>query len=367
MSDLKMSVSRDALHVAVSKILGVISSFETVPVLKTYHLQASGKVLKIAATDMELGVTVAVDVEKLDQEGEIALPAKKVNEIVRSLAPEGIISIEGNEGVATIRSGKTMWKIRGILGSEFPEMPSFVDDAQVWVLKREELLVILERLSGLTVGDADLRTSYKAIGVQSPYIMATNGQVLGLQEHEFECGSVKQIPGSCGRDLMAVLRLSGEDEVKVVQGNEFLFFEVGEDVFFTRLLDEWAFPDISEFIDAIKEGVEFGQISRGEFQAAVQRVKVTSSEEKHEIKLEFKGRMLKLTSSTQEGDMAEEEILCKTLHKEDGGKVCVVGWTGLVQGLDAMQADSVSLMVLETCLVLRDPGIHLSFVLVRRN
>ena len=365
MSDISMNVSRDAFNVAVSKIEGVISSFETVPVLKTYHLLAVGKEVKIAATDMELGVTVSVDVESMEQAGDIAIPARKLNEIIRSLPAGAMMFMSSKEGVITVRSGRTMWKIRGILGSEFPEMPSFTDDGQVWVLKRQELLVILERLSSLIASESDLRTGYKAIAVRSPHIMATDGQVLGLQKHDFVCGSVEQIPGACTKDLMAVLRLSGEDEVRMVQGQQFLFVEVGEDVFFTRLLDEWEFPEVSGFTDGLKEDEQFGSINRKELQLAVQRVKVTSSQDKQEIDMLFKGEVVRLTSSTREGDKAQEEMGCAFPWKEEIS--CVVSWVGLLKGLDVMQSDKIKLKVLDTCLMLKDSSIHLTYMLSRRD
>lgn len=366
MSDMKLQISRDALSVVVGKIEGVISSFETVPVLKTYHLQAVGKELKVAATDMELGVTVKATVDELAQEGDVAMPAKKLNEIVKSL-PEGVnLMVEVKDGIVTICSGKTRWKIRGILGSEFPEMPVFADSAQVWVLKREELLVILERLSPLVVSDTDMRVCYKAISVGKDRIMATDGEVLGSQRHEFACGSVEQIPGACTRDLMSVLKLSGEDEVSVIQGEEFVFIEVGDDIFFTRLLDNWAFPDVSELLTNSAKIKKFGHIDRKAFLSAIQRVKVTSSAEKQEIQLSFQDNNLKLTASTREGDSAEEELG----YKKTGGfqtQVCVVNWTKLVLGLSSMQSDRVDIKILDSCFVLADPGIFLGYIMMRRD
>ena len=370
MSDMKLEISRDALSVVVGKIEGVISSFETVPVLKTYHLQAVGKELKVAATDMELGVTVRTTVDELAQEGDVAMPAKKLNEIVKSL-PEGVnLSISVKDGIVTICSGKTRWKIRGILGSEFPEMPVFADSAQVWVLKREELLVILERLSPLVVPDTDIRVCYKAISVGESRIMATDGEVLGSQRHEFSCGSVEQIPGACTRDLMAVLKLSGEDEVSVIQGEEFVFIEVGDDIFFTRLLDNWAFPDVNELLTNSAKVKKFGHIDRQAFLSAVQRVKVTSSAEKQEIQLSFRGNGLKLTTSTREGDSAEEGIGFKKTDEtlaEATDINCVVNWTKLVLGLSSMQSDRVDIKILDSCFVLADPGIFLGYIMMRRD
>jgi DNA polymerase-3 subunit beta len=96
----------------------------SMPILSNILLSTDGnKTLRLAATDLYLSVTASANAE-IKTAGTIALAARTLFEIVKSL-PEGELSLQvvGNHA-AEIRSGKVRFKIPGMPGQDFPALPN---------------------------------------------------------------------------------------------------------------------------------------------------------------------------------------------------------------------------------------------------
>src|SRR3990172_2637024 len=107
---------------AVARSVGVRS---TLPVLDNMLLSIEGKRLKIAATNLEIGVIKYVAVE-VKSEGEITVPAKTLVELVSGLG-QNKLTLESTGEVLTLQSGKLKASVNGIAASEFPAIPLFSD------------------------------------------------------------------------------------------------------------------------------------------------------------------------------------------------------------------------------------------------
>ncbi|MBI2017947.1 DNA polymerase III subunit beta [Candidatus Daviesbacteria bacterium] len=103
---------------AVSRSVGVRS---TLPILDNILLSIEGEKLKVAATNLEIGVIKYLAVE-VGTAGEITVPAKTLTDIISGLGPSKVdIEVEGE--LLTIHSGKFKATINGITASEFPSIP----------------------------------------------------------------------------------------------------------------------------------------------------------------------------------------------------------------------------------------------------
>jgi DNA polymerase-3 subunit beta len=110
----------------------------SMPILSNILLSTEGpKTLRLAATDLYLSVSSTANAE-VKQGGTIALAARTLFDIVKSL-PEGELSLQvvGNHA-AEIRSGKVRFKIPGMPGQDFPSLPS-AGGAEFAALEAEDL------------------------------------------------------------------------------------------------------------------------------------------------------------------------------------------------------------------------------------
>src|SRR3989344_8085251 len=122
-------LQQDLLHSlqAVARSIGIRS---TLPVLDNILLSIedpsagrAGQRLKIAATNLEIGVIKYVAVE-VKSEGEITVPAKTLVELVSGLG-QNKLTLESKGEVLTLQSGKLKASVNGIAASEFPAIPLF--------------------------------------------------------------------------------------------------------------------------------------------------------------------------------------------------------------------------------------------------
>lgn len=105
----------------------------TLPVLTHVLLATDNGRLKIAATNLELGVTCWIGA-KVEDEGAITVPARTFNDLV-ALLPADRVDLELNIRTQTLRvqAGKTDNNIKGIDAQEFPIIPTFNATAAVFV------------------------------------------------------------------------------------------------------------------------------------------------------------------------------------------------------------------------------------------
>lgn len=118
---MKFTVLQQDLLPYLQAVSRSVGSKSTLPVLDNILLATEGSVLKIAATNLEIGVIKYIPVEVLDA-GEVTVPAKTIVDIVSGLKQERI-EIESDSTNITITSGKFKAKISGIPSNEFPVIP----------------------------------------------------------------------------------------------------------------------------------------------------------------------------------------------------------------------------------------------------
>src|SRR3989344_2155601 len=118
---MKLSILQQDLQpalAAVSRSVGVRSSL---PVLDNILLSVEDKKLKIAATNLEIGVIKYVTVDT-EEQGALTVPAKTLVELISGLGPNKI-TLESQNEVLTVSSGKLKASINGISAAEFPVIP----------------------------------------------------------------------------------------------------------------------------------------------------------------------------------------------------------------------------------------------------
>ncbi|MGQ9905136.1 MAG: DNA polymerase III subunit beta [Anaerolineae bacterium] len=105
----------------------------TLPVLTHVLLATDGGRLKIAATNLELGINCWVGA-KVEDEGAITVPARTFTELVALLPPDRV-DLELNIRTQTLRvtSSRTDNNIKGIDAQEFPIIPTFEADGAAYI------------------------------------------------------------------------------------------------------------------------------------------------------------------------------------------------------------------------------------------
>src|SRR3712207_3636899 len=115
----------DTFGKKLSLVTRGVSARSTIQLLGGILLEASGEVVRLSATDMEISVQTSSPAE-VEEEGRVVIPARIFNDIVRSL-PEGRFSLEhdGSEGTVRLVAGENEYRIRAYAADDFPQLPGF--------------------------------------------------------------------------------------------------------------------------------------------------------------------------------------------------------------------------------------------------
>lgn len=111
----------------------VASRTATLPVLTHVLLATDNGRLKIAATNLELGINCWIGA-KVEEEGQITVPARTFTELVALLPPDRV-DLEVSVRTSTLRvlSNRSDNNIKGIDAQEFPIIPKFNPDHAAYI------------------------------------------------------------------------------------------------------------------------------------------------------------------------------------------------------------------------------------------
>ncbi len=291
---------------SVARSIGVRS---TLPVLDNVLLSAEGKKLKIAATNLEIGVIKYLSVE-VETPGELTVPAKTLVEIVSGLAP-GKISLESKGEILTVESGKFKATINGIAAAEFPVIP--LSSSSGISLPKEAFLTSSQILfaSAVDEGRPVLTGILTEISGKKLDFVATDGFRLAHRRLELsnEAASFKSlIPRKTFEEvsrLIAEERDLEEVGIAASESQNQIVFSLGATQVSSRLI-EGQFPAWGKIIP--QKFVARAAVTKDEFLKAIKLAAIFAKNETNIIILTLKKGLLKLESHTKEVGSQENEI-----------------------------------------------------------
>jgi len=124
---VKISCLQENLARGLSLVGRAVASRSTLPILSNILLESDQGQLRLAATNLEIGVNCWIGA-RIDAEGSTTVPARLLTEFVNSLPP-GQIDLELNERTQTLnlKCARFEANIKGIDAGEFPTVPTASD------------------------------------------------------------------------------------------------------------------------------------------------------------------------------------------------------------------------------------------------
>src|SRR5947209_16758144 len=119
---MEFTVKKFDLLQELTLIQGVVERKTTIPILANVLIRAEGGELRVAATDLEIGLK-SVCVSKTTVPGTMTLPAKRLYEIVRALPDKEIKFKRGEANWVTVTCGSSRFRIAGLPQDDFPALP----------------------------------------------------------------------------------------------------------------------------------------------------------------------------------------------------------------------------------------------------
>ncbi|MDD5477289.1 MAG: DNA polymerase III subunit beta [Candidatus Omnitrophica bacterium] len=338
---MKFKVEKTNLVNAIQTVQNIITTKSALPILSNVLIEVQSGVLKLTATDLDIGITCVIPVD-MQEPGAITIPAKRFSDIVKEF-PLDIISVTTKKNnQVLIDSDMCQFKIMGLAKEEFPKLPEFKDKKVIKI--NQGVLKQILALTAFAVSFDETRYVLNGIlfkiskGILT--LVATDGKRLAITERKITMAESDVevsmiIPIKTIQELNRNLKDEGELSL-VVSSNQALF-DLGSVAVVSRLI-EGEFPDYKQVIPAASENKM--KVERQQFLLAVKRAALLATPDYQAVKLEvFKNKLVISKSTPDVGEFHEE------LAVEYQGKELVIGFNPvyLMDVLKNLNEETVSL------------------------
>ncbi len=290
---------------AVARSVGIRS---TLPVLDNVLLSLEDKKLKIAATNLEIGVVKYVNVE-IEAPGEITVPAKTLVELISGLG-QNKVSLTAESEVLTVQSGKFKASVNGIAAAEFPAIPMSEDKGISF--PKEAFLTSSQILfaSASDEGRPVLTGILTEVSNGKLDFVATDGFRLAHRQVDLPKDTAQFKSLIPRRTFEELHRLISEEEIEEVsiatsENQNQVVFNLGSTLISSRLI-EGQFPAWGKIIP--EKIVARALVEKDELLKGVKLAAIFAKNEANVVVLTTKKGLLKLESHAKELGSQENEV-----------------------------------------------------------
>lgn len=341
---MKLLVNRSALLPALQALNSVVERRQTLPVLSNVLLMSDGERLALTATDMEVELQVRLEL-RMPEGFSTTLPARKLLDICKSLPDEAAIEINFSGEQATLRSGKSRFRLATLPAQEFPTFgelePKVSLDLDSGLLRR-----LLARTQ-FAMAHQDVRyylngmlLEMRPSGLRA---VATDGHRLALADAAAEVSLAEEeglhqiiVPRKGVQELARLLSVA-EGRVRIAVGSNQLTASAANQQMSSKLIDG-RFPDYERVLPQAGDKVVLAD--RRQLREGLSRASILSNDKFKGVRLVLADQVLRALTHNPEQEEAEEEI-----EVEYGGAPLEIGFnvSYLLDVIDAMDSEKVRL------------------------
>jgi DNA polymerase III subunit beta len=251
---MKLSCLQENLKRGLSIANHAVASKSTLPVLSNVLLATDAGRLKIAATNLEIGLTHWIGA-KVEQEGAVTIPAKLLSDVVGSLPNDKIeMTLDPRTQTLNLRCARFETNIKGIEAEEFPSIPTITGSEPNAIIPPDLMRSAIEQVAFAAAKD-DSRPVLAGVlarihGTDAIFV-AADGFRLALRTIQLPEPVAQPVEFIVPARALAELRgIIGDDEpVEITvtpNGGQVLFHTPSTDLV-SRLI-EGRFPDYERII-----------------------------------------------------------------------------------------------------------------------
>ena len=314
---MKVSCLQENLAKGISIVNCAVATRSTLPVLSNILLSTDESRLKLAATNLEIGINCWIGA-KVEQEGAITVPARLLTDFVGSLPPEQIdLELITRTQALNLKCGRFEANIKGIDAQQFPLILVPEEDDRIRV-DPDLLRQVVDQVAFAAATDesrpvltgvlAELSQDRLALAAADGYRLSVRS--IGVEEGPQQPISVI-IPA---RSLQELRRISGDEEkpveMLVAANRNQVFFHL-TDIDLVSQLIEGSFPDYKQIIPTTYNTKTV--VNTAEFLAAVRMAFIFARESANIVRVQMapdddggSGRLIISATSSEHGDNVGE-------------------------------------------------------------
>jgi len=244
------------IECGVEKIKNAVASVERItgknlslPILGSVLFIASGKSLKLRATNLSLGIEFEIPA-KIEKEGVVAISGSIMSGILLNIFQNENIVIEDKEGNISIKTKRSNIKIKGQPTDDFPTIPLISGDSFEINTKK-----LIEGIKSVYYSSSisDIKPEISSVYIYSDQdnLVFVSTDSFRLAEKKIKIKNIPEIPGILipFKNIPEILRVLGEsdEDVKVCFNKNQISFSFNGIYLTSRIIDG-VFPDYKQII-----------------------------------------------------------------------------------------------------------------------
>jgi DNA polymerase-3 subunit beta len=251
---MKLSCLQENLKRGLATVSHAVAGKSTLPILANVLLATDNGRLKLAATNLEVGITCWIGAQ-IDEEGASTVPAKLLNDVVGGLPNDKMtLTLDARTQSINLACARFTNNIKGIEADEFPPIPTVADRDPVITLPADMLREAIDQVAFAAAGD-DSRPVLAGVLIRlrgnEAVFAAADGFRLAKRTITLpEPVATSQEFIVPARALSELARIIGDADSVVLsvtpEGNQVLFHTESTDLV-SRLIDG-KFPDFERII-----------------------------------------------------------------------------------------------------------------------
>ena len=271
---MKITASRQAMLDSLLVVSRAVSARAALQALSGIHLSAEGGEVKLRATDMELGLEVALD-GKAEGDGSVVIPGRLLVEVARSL-PDGEVGIELRESErdVEITAGSSRFHLRILAADDFPKFPETEGDpVELEAQALQETIARVARAASRDEARPVLTGVLVTVEGEELTMVATDSYRLAVKRTKLGSATAEKIeaniPARALRELARLIEAAPDEPLNVWLSRNQAIFKIGSTSLSSRLIDG-QFPDYNQLLpESYDHEVK---MPRGELLEVVRRV-----------------------------------------------------------------------------------------------
>jgi DNA polymerase III subunit beta len=252
---MKLTCLQENLKRGLATVSHAVAGKSTLPVLSNVLLATDGGRLKLAATNLEVGITHWIGAQ-VQEEGAVTVPAKLLADLVGGLPNDKVtITLDARTQTVKVECGRFVSNIKGIEADEFPTIPSIADKEPTASLPPDVLREAIDQVAFAAASDDSrpvlagvlvrLRDNRLFLAAADGFRLAT--RVVNLPEPVAQHGEFI-VPARALAELARIAAdAQGPVTIIVTPGGGQVLFHTENTELVSRLIDG-KFPDVERII-----------------------------------------------------------------------------------------------------------------------
>ena len=305
---MKLHFTKEKFLDGLQQVQNVVSVRSTLPVLSNTLVRSKKEGVSLIATDLDLAIRCPVEAEVLS-EGSTTLPAKRLFTIIRELANNDVTLEVDDKDVASIESGGSHFKIRGLPEAEFPQLPK-LNGAKSFTIEQKILRDALKKTAYAKSTDETrfvLNGALLSVKEDKLISVATDGRRLALAEYDVDLPKGVHgeliLPSKTITELQRLLKDKGNVTVSFTDNQISLDMD---GTFLVSKLVDGVYPNYRQVIPT--ETKERVSLEREVLYQALHRASLLANEKNPIVKFHFTKNNLTITAQAPDVGESRESL-----------------------------------------------------------